>query len=226
MRRRRPLSIAVAGIDGSGKSALARDLTSQIKERYGLRTGRISLPRYQQSWRIPKYFGRKLKRIEEVGNVKGRRENVLLAWLGAASLYPYVKIPAEKNKDVMVVERHPFVDAPVYAKVYGIERTSPILRFLTAAGVPQVVVFIKTNPKAALKRIRKRPKAFQLHENETKLREIDRAYKETLSKLRERGVRVITVSGDKTTHDTLVETMRILNRKGILKELAREKRRK
>ena len=215
---KRPLIITIVGTDGSGKTKLLGDLLKRLEGK-GLNVGTISMPSLKRLEKkgkpISERFGEKLRHLAEKGAETGRKESVLMSWMGAGVPYSLVKMAAQKGKDVLIVERGPWLDAKIYGSVYGAKKAVPLVRFLTADKPADITIFAKCDPEVALYRITERKNVHQLHETEEMLGRINEAYEKELKLMKKKfgnKVAVLKVNANQPRKERLNQTMNMLRK--------------
>lgn len=210
--------IAILGKDGAGKTTLMKRLDHAMQKKR-LRVGKISLPRYETSGRLGRFLGGKLSDVTDAAHTKKMPPLVAGTYLGAAALNPWLRLPAEKGKDVLLMERHAF-DAMAYGPVYESKKAYPVARFLSGSPVPNVVIYIKCPTQVALERIKKRNRGVkQIHETAELLDRLDAGYDNVLEYLRRKygkKTKVIVVDGSGTKAQVERQAEAELRKAGII----------
>ena len=146
--------VALLGIDGSGKTTLARGIQKRFKEK-GIRTSILSVGGAKAS----------IKWLQE--------SRLALGLLGLifCLLYPFlVWMLRREGNELLLVEHHPHTDLGVYAHIYGaLPRCVSLLsKYLYRR--PDAAVHIDVTVQRALENIQCRPgKKRQWHETTDKL---------------------------------------------------------
>lgn len=114
--------LAIFGIDGSGKSALAQELIRQSTSRRGPAFQILTCPRYHHTPGAP--FSDLSEVFEEMNRLGDQLMN--LEWKAAAvylqlTLYGRVQagLLAKSGAEILVSERHPLVDSLVYGPFFA-----------------------------------------------------------------------------------------------------------
>ena len=222
--RKRAKSIAVIGIDGAGKTTLTRKLIAVLRER-GLESIVINPPHYSEIESRPFAFFRNVS--EKLIQAADRRNRLFLGILGASiGSLPFRRaIRAQRKKDVVLIERHPTLEALSLSNMIpgrAIRRATRTAARVIFGRLPEVIVFIDIKPEEALKRIKKhtqKAKETRRFQYETKIENLQRfaeLYAEAIETIRREYpfIKVVVVDGTKPA-DEIVSELR-----AKLKEIA------
>ncbi|MCX6802419.1 MAG: AAA family ATPase [Candidatus Diapherotrites archaeon] len=225
-RRKRPTDIAIVGIDGAGKTTLARGLQSRLNAQ-GTKTAVLDVPHFQD-------YGGMIGRVSGFGrsiSAKGaeKQSKRLAAAGGAIASLPTRMARAKSRKStVRIIERHPAIEAPVLARQYG---GRIILAFSKAAGriaggpLPDVAVFLSVEPATAAERLAKKRAGgsglhaieFQ-HEKPENLEGLNSAYQKRKAELASKGVWILEIDASLPKEAVLGQVQRILKEKRLMEK--------
>ena len=167
-------TIAVVGIDGSGKTVF----TKKLAEKIGAYT--LHIPGFDGvGSRTTHYLGKLYAKFADFGHRIKSHRVVSLAYKMTALLYnEFIKYHQDKEGTVLV-ERHPAVDAIVYADEYdgvdGLEETAKYV-YSHIPELPDAVIWVRPDSiEAAVDRINERIR------REGGVRELHESYKSLLT---------------------------------------------
>lgn len=168
---KRPVRIAFFGVDGSGKTETRKKFEKWLKDK-NKKVGTIVAPAYSTSRPPAKNIGKILSKISDIGARKKSRRIIAASSLGSAFLYSFLKISTAKGKDILLIERHPTIEAKALGEFYKFRKALPITKFVAGSLNPDIGVFLECDEKKAYERIKRRPEK-QLHEDIETLRKMN-----------------------------------------------------
>jgi len=195
---KKPKRIAIIGIDGAGKTALARKL---LKHEKGNKTAMIRLAKYDRSNKVFSYAGKFFDKLIETGEKKKSPWMIAGGYMGHDVLFAPYRLVKEKGKEKVYFSRYPIYDIEALSEVYAKGKLSgvlkKVLKFASGAPKPDSVIFIEIPPEIAKRRIDSRAartgRKVQSHENLESLIKMDKAFRGVVEKLKKGGTPVFTV---------------------------------
>ena len=155
---KRPVRIAVVGIDGTGKSSAVEHLKKILGEKY--RVEHITTVPRKETAKTDlgkKVFGF-LERIRKKADKSKDKAYISIAQLMYNRIFPFVRIAKESKADVIIYERHPLIDYAVYGKEYLGRPLTLIEKAFSGTTKPDIILYLDVDPKKAFSRIVKRQK--------------------------------------------------------------------
>ncbi|MCD6478341.1 MAG: hypothetical protein J7L44_00460 [Candidatus Diapherotrites archaeon] len=224
--RKRAKSIAVIGIDGAGKTTLTRKLKAVLREK-GLESIVINPPYYSEIESRPFAFFSSVS--QKLIQIADRRNLLFLGILGASiGSLPFRRaVKAQRRKDMLLIERHPALEAFSLSNAMPSKAIRRVTRAAARAvfgRLPEVIVFIDIKPEEALKRIKKhmqksaKTKRFQYETRIENLQKFAELYANAIETIRQEYpfIEVITVDGTKPPEEIVKELkeklQRVINR--------------
>ncbi len=191
-KRKKPFRVAIIGIDGSGKTTIAL----KLKEEYGEQAGLLQVRGYPQAGKL----GRSAAKVFDRAYTSKTKKTTpkTLAQAGYLFSFPFVRIPAEKNKSIMIYDRYPLYEVETHSKARPSKKMKIVKKISEkASGAPEadVVVVTLRDPEIAFEELKKRKKIEYLEDLES-LKKMRKAVEEEIVELRKRGVKVITIPVD------------------------------
>ncbi len=195
--------VAVVGIDGSGKSALAKELSREGEL--------LHIPGYSGvGSRTTHFLGKLYAYIASLGHRLKLHPLVSAAYKLTALLYNEFMKYHRGRDGVVFVERHPFIDAVVYGKEYDEVDEDPGEGFRYVYSkipeVPDLVVYVDPpSTDEAYRRLVERGEPLELHESPEKLAHARDMYRCVLNYLESQGVPVIRIVSDRPPRELAEE---------------------
>lgn len=179
------LKIAIEGIDGSGKTNIARYL-SNSKDRLCVKIAFVGFTNSNISTSpLARWVGKKTKKIVDLGS---KNSNKFIEGTGyLMNLVPYLIAQFHAKKyDVILSDRDAWVTHSVYAGAVSKVLEKIFDRYFRRYAVyPEVLFYLKTDVKNSLKRTKKRG-YFQNHENEACLVKINCKYDAVINRIKKK----------------------------------------
>ncbi|MDW8084242.1 MAG: dTMP kinase [Candidatus Caldarchaeum sp.] len=185
---KKPLYIAVEGIDGAGKTTQAKLLAAYLR-RKGIRTVLVHEPSSGDVGRIIRKGLRKKVRISE--------EALALLFAADRLILREKIIEPARIKGFFIVSDRSVVSSLAYQPV-ATKKREWVVEINKYAAEPEVVVFIDISPVRALKRLRKNS---QRYERVSFLAKVRREYLRVLRKFKN----VVVVDGEKPVDEVARE---------------------
>lgn len=155
--------IAIAGIDGSGKTTLAGKMFVLFKT-LGEDVGYIDVPYFTHT-RLCRHCGVLLARMWRLADARRMRFVLIMLGIVAALLY-FVARWEMRGRSTVLVEHHPRIDLYAYGALYGGRLGATLARRASKLWpCPNRAVLLTTLPVTAYERLIKRGKPLQIHEN-------------------------------------------------------------
>lgn len=220
---KRPLRIAVVGMDGSGKSTVVDSMAERFRGKYRFELLK-TLPRPARTYATTNWVERKLDRLALKGDELGQKHLVIVSQAIQNAIYPFLRIGAEKKKDIIVYERHPRIDYEAYGPYYGGKAATKAGKFLSAAPYPDIIIHLDASPEKAYKRVLSRigdghrKKVPHMHENLEGLKKVRARFGKAISELVSQNpkTRVIHIDANKPKEKMLKSLHAELDRLGLL----------
>ncbi len=221
-----PLHVSVTGIDGSGKTTVASDLTTEIgQEQKVVRS--FSNPPYSIEYGQRFDHFPLLSVFESLRNLAGHQKGKNFAagvYIAHTLLHSKIIEPILERRvkpDLTISARDALVDAAVYTAFYSnplipenAQQRLTLLQRTTRIPFRDIIFFLRTPPHIALQRIqvrdrlnRRQPK--QIHEDPDSLTQLQTVYEQILSNLDMRGIcTVVDISTEDLTQEDVVAKIR------------------
>ncbi len=240
-------SIAILGIDGSGKSTLSKNISVKLSSNseIALLTDKLQLYKEGKQKRIPPFITEHVRRIigsyaKNARSLKLYKVPKLVELLLRNSLI--AKIKRWHKPGSLVLDGSPLLNLIAWSILYKEELFNeeicikaikilgsrandipaedtiyddfPELKTLRKLGmckfdIPEIVLFLDTDPVIAISRINKRGERKQVHEKEEKLSKLRRAYLSICKNLSDKlDIPTLIIAGDNTiekTTDTAID---------------------
>ena len=204
-------TVAVVGIDGSGKT----DFVKELAEKLGAYT--LHIPGYSGiGSRTTRFLGRLYAKFADIGHRLGSHRLVSLAYRLTALLYnEFMKYHRSRDGTVLI-ERHPTIDAIVYADEYdGVDGLEETVRYVYShiPEWPSGVIWVRPpSIDEAIKRINRRLAleggTRELHETKESLLAASRNYQEVLPYLEQKyGIPYVEVYSDRPPAEMVESVM-------------------
>ena len=184
------LKIALEGIDGSGKTTIARYLSAR-KQRICPVMGFVGFTNSDISTSLlARWLGKKTTRLLQSGS---RKSNKFIEGLGYLFNWITYRLAQHRVKpyDVVLSDRDVWVTHLVYAGVVSNRLGRLIDPYLNRyAGYPRVLFYLKTDVKNSLRRTESRG-YFQNHENKACLEKLNERYDAVINRIIKQGLSTV-----------------------------------
>jgi len=221
-KRKKPVDIAIVGIDGSGKTTISRSLQQMLSEK-GLSAAVIDPPHLRDFGGAAGKMQNTGMRLIESGERKGSSLKVVAGSMITEFAARSAK-RASRKKDARIHERPASVEIRPMTKAYLGARIARIIRPLerpVGGPLPDVAVLLKLDPEKALARIAPRESAGRMHESLEKLSGLQEDYEKRLAELERKGVWVYEIDASTPKEEVLANVKKLVEEKKLI-----EKRRK
>ncbi len=220
---KRPLRIAVVGMDGSGKSTVVGSMIKRFQGKYRFELLK-ALPRPTRTYAITNWVERKLDQLALKGDELSQKHLLIVSQAIQNAIYPFLRIGAEKKKDIIIYERHPLIDYETYGPYYGGKAATKMGKFLSAAPHPDIIIHLDVSPEKAYRQVLSRigaghrKKVPHLHESLGELRKVRARFDKAISKLVSQNPKtiVIRIDANKPKNEMLKSLHAELDHLGLL----------
>lgn len=221
--KRRPVNVAIAGMDGIGKSTILLELKTALKN-LDVNARIIDAPHYSefQGYSFFRWVSRTSKELIDKGT-RGKSKITILLGSAIASLPFGIAKSITRNTDIRLIKRHPLIEAGAIFEIYGkrrLSRVAPRVARVVSGKPPQIIIFMTGSPKTAAMRIAADVKRDAKwgetrfpHETVEKLAELDSAYRKTISSLKKTygdKIAIFEIDGTQPFKETVQEIVKRL----------------
>ncbi len=218
-------TVAIVGIDGSGKSHLAGGLRQALEEK-GLSVQLADTPFFENSSSaIARGIGRISRNADEKRRSRGKGTSKMVG-VAAAAFFRFARRSSDKaagRGGVVLFERHPRVDVPVYGSLYSpvLGRFArPAVSVLAGRRLPDAIIHLVVDPQVAHGRVKGRSlekgEALYAHDSPENLASLQESFSSELEKMRAKGVQVIAIDSSLGKKELLKAAIAGLSKHGVI----------
>ncbi len=224
MPRKRPIRIAVVGIDGTGKTSAVEHLKKILGKKYKVGHLTIAPRKATARSKLGKRIFGFLEGISRKADKTEDRAYISISQSIYSQIIPFARIAKEKGKDIMIYERHPALDYMVYGKEYIGRLLSKAERLMTGVPRPDIIIYLDAKPEVAFSRILKRRLTGEkeyIHPHESSIEALSTA-KERFEKVirkfeKDPRVKVIRIDANKPLNAMLKELEDKIKKVGLIR---------
>ncbi len=203
---KKPIRIAVVGIDGTGKTSTVSYLEDKLKPLGRVRVMTLTPRANRVSGKLPKLVVGALERLNRISDKTGNRLPISVSQILMNRLLPVIRLAKEHKTDFIIYERHPSLDYAVYGKEYVGETIARIEHKLSGVPDPDIIVYLRASPEVAIERIKRRTKPPHPHERGIKeLKTARERFDKLIEKMKRKNIQVVEIDADQPLDKMLEE---------------------
>ncbi len=215
--KKRPLRIAVVGIDGTGKTTVTNHIARILGKSKKVEIVTLAPRKKVMKTKTGKKIVGFVERINRKADKKNDKSYVAISQILMNRIFPWIRLGKEKKADVVIYERHPKIDYNVYGDYYLGRVIKNIEKIASGTPNPDIIFYLDSDPEIAFKRIVKRQKRDKkyLHPHERSVKLLKQAkvnFEKTMNEMKKKNVKVIRINTNQPLNKVLDEVERELRK--------------